>query len=104
MRWNRETGISGHTHRKVPGDVWRAGQIWACGDGSVAWKGVLHSWNSRSKGLEDASMEPDCHLSDRKSGTPIPKRRDVEVRTFDVVWGSESLRESRCCGLDHAPS
>lgn len=67
-------------------------------------EGVLHSWNSRSKGLEDSSMEPDCHLRDTKSGTPIPKRRDVEVRTFDVASGSESLKESRCCGLDHAPS
>lgn len=38
MRRDRETGKSGHNHRKVPGDVWRAGQIWACGDGSVAWR------------------------------------------------------------------
>lgn len=35
-------------------------------------KGVLHSWKGTHKGLEDASMEPDYHRSDRKSGTQIP--------------------------------
>lgn len=104
MRRDREAGKSGHNHRKVPGDVWRAGQIWACGDGSVAWRRCSAQLEQQSKGLEDSSMEPDCHLRDRKSGTPIPKRRDVEVRTFDVALGSESLKEPRCCGLDHAPS
>lgn len=38
-------------------------------------EGVLDSWNSMGKGLEDASMEPDYRLSDRKSGTQIPKDR-----------------------------
>lgn len=53
-------------------------------------KGVLHSWKGTRKGLEDASMGPDYHLSDRKSGTQIPSE-DIcsEIRKsqrIQVLW------------------
>lgn len=53
-------------------------------------KGVLHSWKGTRKGLEDASMKPDYHRSDRKSGTQIPSedicsgiRKPQRIR---VLW------------------